>query len=361
MNRPTSLYLDAIRFLAAMVVFLSHTAEQRWSGGVLWQIIPWGSDAVVVFFVLSGFVIAYVVEERERSARIYAINRLARIYSVTIPALILTYVLDAFGRAEEPSLYLNSPDYVPNQVTWQILNSLLFTNRIWFNHVQPGTIGAYWSLGYEIPYYVAFGAAAFASRPWAIAGMIAVMATVGPNITAYFPMWLLGLASYRCCAKRPLAPTFGLMVWTVSIVLLALIELPPKNRPGLFYDVNILSPQWDRVLLHYYSVAMLFAMNIVGFRGASPLFAASFEMAARPIRWAGQNTFALYLFHMPIIQFIVAVGHQPPGSAINRSLVFVGAPSIIFILAEFTERRKESWKRLFSAILAQKLWLKAER
>lgn len=355
MNRTTSLYLDAIRFLAAMVVFVSHAGQRRWSGGLLWQITPWGSEAVVVFFVLSGFVIGYVTEQRERTAKVYAINRLARIYSVAIPALILTFVLDALGRRANPGMYLNWHDYVPDQLPWQLLNSLFFTNQIWFNNVQPGSMGPYWSLGYEIPYYVAFGIAAFASRRFAIAGVVAVLAIVGPNVATFFPMWLLGLGAYRFCAKHPFGPRVGLALWLFSTIGLAYVELPPRDWAQTFSGVYLFSLEGDRALLHYYVVATLFAFNVIGFRGASSLFSGPLEFIARPVRWAGQNTFALYLFHLPIMQFIVAESRLPPESWTSRALVYVGVPLIVFGLAEFTERRKESWRKLFSAIVGEKL------
>jgi peptidoglycan/LPS O-acetylase OafA/YrhL len=53
-----------------------------------------GAEAVDVFFVLSGFVIGYATDSRERTPLTYAINRLARIYSVAIPALAATFILD---------------------------------------------------------------------------------------------------------------------------------------------------------------------------------------------------------------------------------------------------------------------------
>ena len=350
MNRPTSLYLDLVRFLAAMMVFLAHASEGRWSDGLLWQIRPYGLESVVVFFVLSGFVIGYASEERERSAKTYAVNRMARVYSVTIPALLLTFCLDAIGIRADPSLYLNWVGYVPGQVTWQLLNGILFTNQIWFNHVQPGTSGAYWSMGYEVPYYVAYGIAAFAPRRWGLAGAVAVMVIAGPSIAALFPMWLLGLASYRLCARRPLGARAGMALWAASIVALAVVEIPPSHG-RLDFDPFAVTPVMLRDMLHFYLVAILFAANVIGFRGASPLLGAPLDRASRAIRWGGQRTFALYLFHTPIIQFIVAVMPWPPGSWITRGLVFIGVPAIVFALAEFTERRKESWRKLFAAML----------
>ena len=65
MNRGTSIYLDLVRLSAAIVVVITHLAYPELSGGTLQ---PWrlgGNDATMVFFILSGYVIAHVREERE--------------------------------------------------------------------------------------------------------------------------------------------------------------------------------------------------------------------------------------------------------------------------------------------------------
>jgi peptidoglycan/LPS O-acetylase OafA/YrhL len=61
-------------------------------GGILWPFTYMGSEAVMAFFVLSGFVIAYVADQRETTLQAFAAARLARLYSVIIPAMLLTRV-----------------------------------------------------------------------------------------------------------------------------------------------------------------------------------------------------------------------------------------------------------------------------
>src|SRR3974377_2602308 len=100
MTNALSLYLDALRFGAAFVVFLSH--YRKFTGGMLWQMQPYGRTAVMVFFVLSGFVIAWVTETRERTLQEYALSRVARLYSVIIPAFILTAGLHTIALGTTP-------------------------------------------------------------------------------------------------------------------------------------------------------------------------------------------------------------------------------------------------------------------
>ena len=72
-------------------------------GGLFWQMQPYGRTAVLVFFVLSGFVVAWVTETKERTLEEYALSRVARLYSVILPALIITAVLDHIAMTIDPS------------------------------------------------------------------------------------------------------------------------------------------------------------------------------------------------------------------------------------------------------------------
>ena len=63
MNNTLSTYLDGVRFFAAFIVFASHASYDRSFGQWLEFFRIHGHDGVVVFFVLSGFVICYVVDK----------------------------------------------------------------------------------------------------------------------------------------------------------------------------------------------------------------------------------------------------------------------------------------------------------
>jgi peptidoglycan/LPS O-acetylase OafA/YrhL len=94
MDRPISLFLDVCRFSAAMAVFLGHTSGQLFTGGIFWQFGDYMQTAVVVFFLLSGYITGFVVNPKEKTASLFTISRLARLYSVVLPALILTFICD---------------------------------------------------------------------------------------------------------------------------------------------------------------------------------------------------------------------------------------------------------------------------
>lgn len=94
MTKSLSLYLDGFRGLAALAVFFSHSTDQSITGGFLVHLGIFGDDAVVAFFVLSGYVIAFSAEHKHDTLGKYVIARLSRLWSVVVPALLLTAAID---------------------------------------------------------------------------------------------------------------------------------------------------------------------------------------------------------------------------------------------------------------------------
>jgi peptidoglycan/LPS O-acetylase OafA/YrhL len=64
MGKTYSSILDISRFLAALLVFIHH-AEKVLRDKPLSAFALFGHDAVIFFFLLSGFVIGYVVKKRK--------------------------------------------------------------------------------------------------------------------------------------------------------------------------------------------------------------------------------------------------------------------------------------------------------
>jgi len=354
MNRETSIYLDLIRFTAAMFVFLTHAGWQQISGGLLWQ-ADYGREAVDVFFVLSGFVIGHVVETRERSALGYAVARAARIYSVALPALALTFVLDRIAQPLRPELYIGWCCDALGSRTWEYLGSLVFLNEIWSHHTPPGSALPYWSLGFEVWYYVAFGLAFFAPRPWNLIVAALVLVAVGPGIAVLFPLWLLGFWCYRLSTRRLLGRGAGAALCVGTLIAFFAYE-HWAYRYGELYTAFALSPERLHDYAQDYIVGGLFALHLLGFCAVPAPFASLLLRCERPIRWIAGATFTLYLFHVPLLHAVVALAPWPAGTWPTRALVFIGVPLLVLALAEVTERRKAAWRRAILALLSKQGW-----
>lgn len=250
------MYLDAARFAAACFVFLHHLND--WSGKGLPVFAPMQSQAVIVFFVLSGFVIAYVVDTKELHLRDYALSRLARIYSVALPALIATFALDAFARMEEPELH---PAPGGQEIIREFLAGLFFCNQVWSHNIPVGSNGPYWSLGYEVPYYIAFAGYAFSSGYRRYLLPLLVLALYGPRVALLASIWLMGVVSYQICSRTIMNPRLGWMllvgsslIWAAFYVGIYLGLVPSSDVPLYWHHWEI----YEDVL-----VGAFFSLNVI--------------------------------------------------------------------------------------------------
>jgi peptidoglycan/LPS O-acetylase OafA/YrhL len=89
-----SLYLDLARACAALAVVVAHFSYFRiFDDAQIARIPDFGREAVIAFFVLSGFVIAYSAEHKNFTAKSYVVARAARLFSVVLPVLALSFIL----------------------------------------------------------------------------------------------------------------------------------------------------------------------------------------------------------------------------------------------------------------------------
>jgi peptidoglycan/LPS O-acetylase OafA/YrhL len=112
-NAPVRLpWLDLVRGLAALEVCANHVRRllllpyselpaPSWLDKLVYLSTAFAHQAVVIFFVLSGYFVAgSVAQAHERGSwswSSYAIQRLSRLWSVLLPCLLLTGLWDTFG------------------------------------------------------------------------------------------------------------------------------------------------------------------------------------------------------------------------------------------------------------------------
>jgi peptidoglycan/LPS O-acetylase OafA/YrhL len=338
MTNPLSLYLDALRFGAAFIVFVSHYGVGRISGGLFWHLTEYGRSAVLVFFVLSGFVIAWVAETRERKLEDYALSRVARLYSVMLPAFIITAALDHFGKTIDPGLY--GPEWRHNTAhpLLDFALSAVFLGESWTLGVLPGFNVPFWSLNYEAWYYVLFAAATFLRGRLRVAALVIAALLAGPKILLLFPIWLMGVAVWRWRAALP--RRLGAPIVVLSMA--AFLGLEALGGQHLFRHPATpwLPPGYSG---YDYILGALVALFILGLANAR--LAMPGVRLERVIRWLAGTSFGLYLLHYPLLNFFGTVIPGPTEGAMHRVLVFVLALGGALALARLTEQRKGALKR----------------
>jgi peptidoglycan/LPS O-acetylase OafA/YrhL len=347
MTSVLSLYLDALRFAASFTVFLSHYSAGRISGGLFWRFSDYGRTAVLVFFVLSGFVIASVTDTRERSLENYALSRVSRLYSVMIPAFLLTALLDYVGNAIDPALYGREWNPTTTHPALGYALSAVFLGESWTLAVLPGFNVPFWSLNYEAWYYALFAAATFLRGPLRAAALASATLLAGPKILLLFPVWLMGVAAWRWRAGLP--QRFAVSIIAGSLAGFIALELMGGQHLFWHPETGWLPPEFSA---YDYVLGAIVALFIVGLANARlPMPAARFE---RTIHALAGTTFGLYLLHFPLLNFFATVVPGPPDGAAHRVLVFALALSGGLGLARLIEPRKVALKRGLYAALGRR-------
>jgi peptidoglycan/LPS O-acetylase OafA/YrhL len=314
-----SLYLDLIRFAAALAVFLDHLSTEPFSRDVVrGGLGQYGEIAVTIFFLLSGYVIAHVSATRERGAAAYFCSRAARLYSVVLVALVLTFVLDRIGAALNPVFYAE-PKLLAKPGGWQgYLSSLLFVNEyqvFGFHGIAPGTNGPYWSLSFEASYYLIAGLVLFARRAVGLPLVLLLLALAGKTIAALLPVWALGF--WLCRVQRRWGGAGGIGAGLAWVALLcsgaALLAMPFIDKPyGAMFWFPYGRGPFNRDVLQDYLVAGLFALHLTAARAAltggdgrgAPVRPHRLQ---HPVRWLGSLTFPLYCMHYPVLSLAAAI------------------------------------------------------
>lgn len=81
MSKLTSLYLDFLRVIAAFGVLFVH-AKFSWFSSLFHSTFELGNKFVMIFLVLSGYLISYTVKDKNKGSQQYLLDRFSRLYSV---------------------------------------------------------------------------------------------------------------------------------------------------------------------------------------------------------------------------------------------------------------------------------------
>jgi peptidoglycan/LPS O-acetylase OafA/YrhL len=316
--------LDTVRALCALAVCAGHLRsglmpdyDANLHTGLLQQAFYFltglGQFAVMVFFVLSGFLAGGpLLQKKSLSPGYYIIARLTRLLTVLIPALMLTAALDSLLGLYYPEVIAGeyftrwNSGPLPGQFAGDVstlLGNTLFLQTIL---VQPyGTNSPLWSLANEFWYYLVFPLLVLAtSRTCGERGvairMVCLMAAgialwfVTPEIRWYFLVWLMGVVAWylkdRIRHSKPALYASGM----VFLILLAACRIPGM-LPLTLIQKDLLAGLGFAV----------FCMNLAGSR--HPGKAVITRMLSSTARTFAGFSYSLYAIHLPILILLIAM------------------------------------------------------
>lgn len=311
--------LDGVRGVAALVVVLYHASliakpfADAGTSRLIWETATEtplklgfaGTEAVQVFFVLSGLVITLPALRDGFSWPGYAVSRLLRLY-LPVWAAILLAVLLVVAFPRDPAAVTAD--------AWIINANIVFPD--WMLALREATlvpasydtVNALWSLRWELLFSIllpVFVAVALLLRRWAwpaagvcvlamVAGRVFDERPFNLDVLVYLPTFFVGcliavrlpdLTRWAGERRRP-------MLWlTVAVASALLLIAAWWTRPFVSPSTALGDALWG--------LAGAGAAGIIIVAVCSPLAARILE--SRVPRWLGQVSFSLYLVHAPIL------------------------------------------------------------
>jgi peptidoglycan/LPS O-acetylase OafA/YrhL len=320
-------HLDMIRGLAALGVVIGHargflivgynSAESHTLFDQLFYFVTGlGHQSVIAFFALSGFLVGGpalrdMINDRW-SWGPYIVRRLTRLWTVLIPALLLTWALDSAGEALGGragyegafySLSFSGPNLAqPADLSLPtFLANILFTQTV----LAPvfGSNGPLWSLANEFWYYITFpllvfaligGAKAFPRICNGLAGLTLLL-VLPVEMMLLGAIWVAGATAHHLAAQQPVRRmvNHGACAGVTVIAIMAFLILD-KLRPGLSGDLLL-------------GVAFAGILPTLSFLPL-PHLGEIYQKLARAL---SNISYTLYATHFPILAFVWFVFFAP--------------------------------------------------
>jgi peptidoglycan/LPS O-acetylase OafA/YrhL len=349
-----SVHLDAMRGVAAVLVVVFHmrgmlyvpfdqVAGHRGLAHGAYMLAGLGHQAVVIFFVLSGFLVGGTAlrsfERGQWSWRRYMMQRLVRMWVVLLPALALGALMDRIAlwrvarHSTAQALYLL--EGVPERLNVRTFAGCAAFVQTMFVPVLGSNVSL-WSLANEFWYYVLFPLALCTLWPrrsgvsrllYAVA-VLGVGWMVGKDILELAPLWVLG-ALLHYAPRRQLKR--GVRVVCAAAYPFAVILAASGN-------------------LHHFNTDYLLAIATAAFLWVLLSSGRAEQAGGVYSRWArrlASFSFTLYLTHRPLVTLVgcFAMGRelwQPdPKHAAAGFVLLVALLGYAWAMAGVTEYRTD--------------------
>ncbi|QYJ06612.1 acyltransferase family protein [Qipengyuania flava] len=359
MSRPVfitpsmSILLDAVRAIAALLVLGGHMVQMELYTGPY----PFGPtmqhNAVIVFFVLSGLVIAHSVSSRSYTLKDYAIARASRIVPVAFFAI-------GFGTLIFAAL--SARGLAPAIVTWpydELSLSSVLLPAVFLSEsgdgVGPVWNPPYWSLTYEVWFYILFAAGFFLRGPSRWFWLAALCWVAGLRVLLMFPIWLLGAALVRYGTrwepKGLRAVQFGLFGFILCAVSNVLGSSGRKVAEALQNQLDY-AVKFSEYFLTDYLFGIGIAMLFIAARPFAEWAGEGLKKAERPVQWFAGFSFSLYILHWPMLSAMSVLGIEAGGNPLAFLALVGGIIGACALVAQFTEYRSKDVRRWLTARLS---------
>jgi peptidoglycan/LPS O-acetylase OafA/YrhL len=308
MNTHRVQYLDSVRGLAALAVTGYHYLGWRWSEGLGFKLGAFlfnGSDAVSLFFVLSGLVLSWKYFHPDGELvidaahyRSFLINRVVRLYLPFLAALAVYYL---YNHRHDPLRQLVF-DFVTNRTNW-FQEAVLIRGK--HDLYSPA-----WTLEVEmvasalIPFLVLLLRHSRALFLWLMGGVLLIGYSFVFWGLIHFGLGMLLTYHYHdlqhYSARNSRWHRFR---YPLLLVALALLSFRSILR---FFPLGEKTNYWMAFAqIEVFEITGLGAALVLAFIIHTPWLQRLLE--ARPLRFLGKISYSVYLLHWLVV--IVVMNH----------------------------------------------------
>ncbi len=301
--------LTGIRGLAALLVVYAHLAEEKFFTDT--HLFP-GEMGVMVFFTLSGFLMAFLYGEKEAnypSVARYAISRFSRIAPAYLTVVLASYLI--YNLIDPQFVYAISHD--------NLLRHLLFS----------GNVSALWSIPPEVQFYVIFVGIWFSLGAFRtnsnVTLLVAVLGTIlmliayraqlpgtfiGSKIHYFLAGVVFGLVRTRVGASvdmTTLAVLQALVIGLMLAVIAGVIDVDLGSKRELYLTLE--TAGFAGIFVFLFSFDTGLSKRLLGNR---------FMMLS------GECSFSMYLLNIPIIYAaLVLMDRMPPRPVLALPIIAI--------------------------------------
>lgn len=354
MKKETSVYLPGLhglRFIAAILVIITHVElfKSRWGLSNIYSsrlVKDFGTIGVDFFFVLSGFLISYLLFiEREKTSNIsikkFYLRRILRIWPLYyIIVLLVFFILPIVSYPEIPGL-----DITKNYSERLILFSFFLPNvsKAFFDFVPYG--GVMWSVGVEEQFYLL----------WPL--IIGYSTKYLRNIVTFFILFIL----IKVCILLPFFNNFEFIFSLKKLFAMLRLEIMAIGAIGawlIYFNKTTVEKYLFSIALQIISYLGVFIVIyflpkelndtkhiILGFifliiiLNVSSNSKSLIKLENKVLRFLGNISYGMYMYHMIIAGGIISLFHNSSLDIFTFNIIVYGLVILITIFISYLSYR----------------------